>query len=459
MDYIVLLGMAALSFSLVLMVACCLVPCGMRRTTILVVFLGFVFSCLKIWAFQHAPQWQEIIPDSSYYDSNARAFASHWSGAAVDGGAYQLRGLLAAHAAGVHGREWLPDDMLTYNMITGSHEWLYAGYIALWYWLGEATPLTVIWTNALWAAFLPAAAFGIAYSLGAGKRLALVSAGLTLLDPSLGANASWLLKDTLASFLCMAALWGFLAYIRLGGIARCAIAAMMLSMLGGVRFVAFVGLIISTALICVWLIFQKRDWSMGFSIMGAILCAWLMQGFLAQAPHVFLDGGKGVGIVHFLIRPLEVFAGGVEVLGATSGGAVDESVLTWTTSMADQPVHSILRSVAHTLFAPYPWIAFSAGLTWKTPTELYYPGVFLWILSLPGIIVAVFQGLRKVEPSYWLLLLFLASQLAAYTIWLGEWSTRQRIFVLPAFFVLTAIGYASIRSWHSNFHNVRSRYR
>ncbi len=442
--------MAAAALALVLLVAWHLAPNGMGRTVFLLVFLGLLSSCLKIFVFQQAPQWQEVIPDSNYYDLNAHAFASHWSGEAVDAQIYQLRGLLAIRAADIHGVEWRPDDALTYNLVVGSHEWLYAGYVALWYWLGGATSLIVIWTNALWAAFLPAAAFGIAYSLGAHRSIALMAAGFTLFDPSLGVNASWLLKDTLASFLSMAVLWAILGYMKIGGKLRCIMAAVMLGMLGGVRFAAFIGLIISTGLICAWLVFQKKRLKCGLSIIGVLSCAWLMQGLLAQLPHVPQVGGLDVNIVRLLSGPVHIFSSGVEVLRATTGNAVDESVLAWKMNLADDPGYAILQSVAHTLFAPYPWIAVSLGLTWMHPNELYYPGVLFWIFALPGIFVAIIRGFHKADPVYWLLLLFLASQLAAYTIWLGEWSTRQRVFALPAFFALAAIGWDRLGLWFSN---------
>lgn len=451
MTSLVLLGMAVTSLFLVVMVACCLASRETRRTVVALVLLGLLFSCIKILIVQQAPQWQGIVPDENYYDSNARAFVSHWAGEVVDAQTHQLRGLLASHAAGLHGAEWMPDEKLPYSLIVGSHEWLYAGYVALWYWLGNVTLLTVVWTNALWAAFLPAAAFGIAYSLGARKDISLVAAGFTLLDPSIGVNASWLLKDTLASFLSMATLWAFLAYIKIEGKLRLLIAVFMLSALGCVRFVAFIGLLISTGVICGWLAFQKKELKHSLLLVGALLCAWLMQGLLAQLPYVHLGWGSAdVSVVQLLSRPVRVFSNGVGVLHATTGSAVDDSVLTWKMTLADDPWYALLRSMAHTLFAPYPWVAISQGLTWKSPIELYYPGVLVWIFALPGIFIAIVQGLRRIDPVYWLLLLFLGSQLVAYTIWLGEWSTRQRVFALPAFFALAVIGWVHFGLWFSS---------
>lgn len=190
MNLLAVVGLASASFSLVVLAAWFLAPLKERRTTLLLVMLGLVVAASKICVIQQMPQWHDTNPDAIIYDLNVQAFAEHWSGNAVAGDSHNLRGLLALHAAGVHGPEWVPGDKLTYGLVIGSHEWLYTGYIALWYWLGDATQALVIWSNALWAAFFPTAAFGIAHSLGASRRVSLVAAGLALLDQSAGVNAS-----------------------------------------------------------------------------------------------------------------------------------------------------------------------------------------------------------------------------------------------------------------------------
>jgi hypothetical protein len=77
------------------------------------------------------------------------------------------------------------------------------------------------------------------------------------------------------------------------------------------------------------------------------------------------------------------------------------------------------------------------------------------MFCLPGIFFALWLGACKRDPVFWLLALFLASQWAAYTIWLGEWSGRQRVFALPAFYALAAIGwfglYRHLREWYMMF--------
>lgn len=442
-------GLATGFFTAVTAVAAVLATRDMRRTVLALVLVGLLAAALKIFLFQQAPQWRDINPDSITYHLNGQAFAEHWRGNVVEGQSHRLRGLLAWHAAGLHGADWVATDKLTYAWVVGSHEWLYAGYIALWYWLTEATQPLVIWSNALWAAFFPAAAFGIALSLGAGRRVALAASGLALLDPSAGVNASWLLKDTLAGFLAMAALWGLLAYLREGGKARIVIAALVLGGLGGVRFVAFLALVIGAVMVSVWLLFRDNRRKCGLAIAGIVFSAWLMNGLLAQVPHFSFTGGSA--ITPILVSPARVASDGIAVMRANPGDVTaDDTVLSWKNALLENPVYAIVRSVAHTLFAPYPWVAISPELTWVSFSELYYPGVILWMLCLPGIFAALAGGIRQRDPVFWLLALFLAALLAAYSIWLGEWSTRQRVFALPAFFALAAMGWARLLAWISN---------
>jgi hypothetical protein len=178
-----------------------------------------------------------------------------------------------------------------------------------------------------------------------------------------------------------------------------------------------------------------------------VFFAWLINGLVAQAPNFSFTGGA-ISTIGALAAPPRTVSQGVGVLRSNPGDATaDDSVLSWKDDLADNPVYAIVRSAARTLFAPYPWVAISPGLNWVSFSELYYPGVILWILCLPGIFAALARGLQQREPGFWLLTLFLSALVAAYTIWLGEWSTRQRVFALPAFFALAAMGWAQLLAW------------
>lgn len=101
----------------------------------------------------------------------------------------------------------------------------------------------------------------------------------------------------------------------------------------------------------------------------------------------------------------------------------------------------------------YPWVILTDGLQFQSGIELYYLGVVLWIVCLPGIFWAVGQALRHPSFPAAFVGLVLGACLVAYILFLGEWSTRQRVFMLPIFFALAAIGWADlvrpVRYWKS----------
>ncbi|RMH18500.1 MAG: hypothetical protein D6698_06985 [Gammaproteobacteria bacterium] len=355
-----------------------------------------------------------------------------------------MRGLKALYQAGRHGQIWEPGESLNYTYVLGSHHWLYPAYVGLWYWLTDASQNWVIYSNAAFAAFFPAAAFGLAIMLGATRRIALLAGGLALLDPSSAVNASWLLKDSMVGFLAMAGLWATLRLVEEGRWTFIPLIVILVGLLGIVRYVAYLALIL--AMFTGLLIFLKRrQWKSITGLILAIIGTWVMFGLLYYAP-------QKVTISQNITTPIKALSDGSATLKAKrESKAADETVLRWKESLHDNPGLALMKSAAHTLFAPYPWVAIHPALTWKSFSELYYPGVLLWMACLPGIVWALWKGMQSRSPVFFLIVVFLAVLVMAYTVFLGEWSTRQRVFALPASFALAAIG------WNDIIHTTRLR--
>ena len=398
--------------------------------------LGLILALGKIWLFQQAPQWQDTNPDSITYDLKARAFALRWQGETVLAEDYRLRGFLAWHQAGHVEPEWKQEDAFAWKSVIGSNEWLYTVYVALWYWLAEASQNEVIFSNAIWAAFFPVSAFVIALLLGTSRNVAYFAAALALADPMAGVNASCLLKDTLIGFLAMACLCVAIRIIREGNWWLALCLGVFLAYLSIGRYGAFFGFLCASVLVVAYMVY-RRQIKPATVFAFSMLMAWCLSGLLIYMPYVTR--------ADFAHTPTQSLSGSIRVFQREEGdrGAAKTTV-SWKKDFANNPVIAVVKSVAHTLFAPYPWVAISSGLTWNSFNELYYPGMILWIFCLPGIFLTLWHGVRKHDPVFWLLTFFFASQLAAYTIWLGEWSTRQRVFVLPAFFVFAAIGWTGL---------------
>lgn len=408
-----------------------------RKTICLLVFAGLSAGLLKIWVFQQAPQWHDINPDSVTYDLNAQALALHWQGKDLPTEEYNLRGL-----RGVNKPFWSADEALLYASVYGTANWLYVGYLGLWFLAIGPNPAWAIYSNAALAAFFPAAAFGIALMLGAPRRVAGIAALITLIDPSTGVNASCLLKDTLVGFFTASAIWAALSWIRELRFSSLVVLTVGLVLLSASRFVAFIGLLGAMGcLVLLWLHRRKFRSGFGFVVVGILVI--MLSAFIDNLPQ---PAHKSLHLISVnIIQPIK---GGMDTLVASQGNAsADHAVLKWISALKDNPFLAIVKSGAHTLFAPYPWLAIHPGLTWSTFNELYYPGMVLWIICLPGIFIELIQEALRRRTGGFFVFLFLGALLVFYTIFYGEWSTRQRVFALPIFFSLSAIGWSSLFEW------------
>lgn len=441
-------ALTVVTLLIVLGVAIALCDYEDRGTIAILICFGFVLSLGKIFFFQHAPQWRDINPDSVTYDLNARAFARHWRGDVVNVDDYALHGLAGAFKSGAHGQYWLPGEDVPYTLVIGSGDWLYTAYLGLYYFFAGVSHVPIYISQAALAAFFPAAAFGICLALGTSRRVALFGAALALIDPSSGVNASWLLKDTLVGFLAMAALWAAVAYAREHRILSVIILTISLALLGNSRFAAYLALV--TGLVFgALLLMRSRVWKPAISIAVAILLATVVLERLYSLPQFVLT-------LHPSVTVNNTIEGGLYALRAPHDSPDATGAVTdWKVLAARDFSLALVKLVARNLFAPYPWgHALHPGLTWRSSIELYYPGMLLWICCLPGIFVAVYSSFHRIDArnnlASWIVLVFLGSLIVMYTIYYGGLSGRQRVFVLPAFFALSAVGWAAIaRRWRT----------
>ncbi|MDZ4057390.1 MAG: hypothetical protein U1D69_10565, partial [Polynucleobacter sp.] len=219
---------------------------------------GFLAVCTKIWLIQLTPQWMDISLDSKLYLLHSQAFSLHWQGASVDAIRYRLEGFVA-HGASGRGFVWTPDMKLAYGSVLGTHEWLYAALLGSWRLVTEEWFIWATYSNAALASLFPAASFGIARCLGGSIRVASVAATLALVDPSTGVNASWLLKDTLAGFFAVAAIWGVLRILQRNDGSAPLVLFATASGLACVRFAGFVALVLAIALVATTLLERSRQ--------------------------------------------------------------------------------------------------------------------------------------------------------------------------------------------------------
>jgi hypothetical protein len=130
----------------------------------------------------------------------------------------------------------------------------------------------------------------------------------------------------------------------------------------------------------------------------------------------------------------------------------DQASFTWLQSLRENPPLTLTKTVAHTLFGPYPWVPFANGLSYNQ-TELFYPGTVMWILGWPFLLVALWcllirgsPHLARVSSEMLVILIWTLLIVSEYIVYQGEFSTRQRVFMMPLFWTLIAFGVVRVRT-------------
>lgn len=409
-----------------------------RTTVSWLVAAGLLFGLLKIWVIQQFPQWGDTPLDVRTYILHAEALADHWQGIDVEAVAHRLLGFLAIHGAN-SSVLWPSESSIAYVSVLGTREWLYAAYLALWKLASSEWQMWAIFSNAALAALFPAAAFGIARALGGSNRVALLAAAMGLVDPSIAVNGSWLLKDTLVAWAALGAIWSGLRLLRKPEFGMALTFALLAGSLGALRFVAFCAVLAGIMAVAPLLVYSARSIRPAVYLMAAGLCSVYFFSLLYAFPN---NGGVASLAVRPMVVATAVLSDQKQII-ADPADPSDQAVDDWQTRLKKNPALAIATSASRTLFAPYPWLI-ANGLTYSNSTELYYLSSAFWLLVLPGIVYGIIALVRRPRLESIFLFAIIFSILAAYTLFFGEWSTRQRIFMMPAFFAISAVGWGAL---------------
>lgn len=455
---LVLLAHAAFVFG----VTMALRPCAWRPALLLFGFstLWFGFAILLVQQF---PQATGINPDAILYDLQARALDLHWQGRTVPTESFGV--LPFENPDGTRIFEyWRPLDRWGLAFVMGSSHFAYQLYVAVFYVLSDMPLQGVLLSHAALLGSLPLLAFGVASRFfSRSARVPLLAAVLVVLDLNFSVSAAWLLKDTLVTWVTALAATAAVDLVnrRLGSLAAAVLVAALI-VLAISRAHVFYALVL---VIVAWSLMQWIRTGKHTALpIVVVAVAWLGAGAslisdfakpasglaaeAATAPLSALRGFQHVAGASFQAAPVPptVVADGVVVSPGDRcavEGAVDGVVCDFHASLREAPLWTITRSVARTLFAPYPWVALHPGLTWESFTELYYPGTLLWIALLPFFCLGVLFAPRGRGSG--LVLAFAAIICLTYIGVLGEFSTRQRQFLMPLLVPFSAWGVVEAR--------------
>lgn len=428
-----------------------------KRKVTVWAFVGLGVAVVKILLVQLTPQWGDMPVDSLTYQLHSQAMRMNWMGQPVDAVAYNLNGYLAGWRD-IYGPQWLPGHPIQYVGVLGTHEWIYSAFLAGWQLLGEDWKHWAMLANAAMAGTFPAATYMLSRHLGGSNRTSHLGALLIAIEPSTAINSAWLLKDTLVAFVVAVVLILICRMYRKPSWRLSVVLAVALGLLPGIRFAAFAALV--PALLGLALLLFIRNCRGEAAVFGTSLLLssvlWVVIYFAPLAPSlekvlIPVENPIQAQVTTFQAKDTGGRAGAGGAAGQRRQGGQrlqgsDESVIKWRSFSANEPGMAVIRSVARTLMAPYPWVALSHGLTGSNHIELYMLGSAFWILSLPAIFVGMRVAVQREGLKAWVLLAFLAAITAAYVVFFGEWSTRQRTFMMPLFFAFAALGWRRLWS-------------
>lgn len=397
--------------------------------------IGIALAVLKNLLVQQTAQWLNVPPDSLTYQLHGTAFAMNWQGLPVDAAANKLVGFINSWRS-ESGPIWMPGMEISFLGVFGTYEWIYSAFLGCWQFFGEGWEQWALLANAGMAGSFPAAAFLLAKHLGANFRFSHIGALLVSLDPSIAVNSSWMLKDTLAGFVTVIAVILLCRLYDRPSLKNALWFSLALGPLAGVRFVAFAAF----AVVLIGLIqlhfFRKASIAgiYGIALLSSI-SIWTFIYFAPTLPTV-------QKVQYAITSPLQ---GQTNTLNAQPGQAgADKSVVEWRRHLDEDPASAIIRAIVRTSLAPYPWVAFTHGLSGTNYIELYLPGTALWILCLPALLVGAVATIRQRKTKAIILLILLSILASAYITYFGEWSTRQRVFMNPVFYAFIAIGWQKL---------------
>ena len=418
-----------------------------RRLIILLFLGGLTLRTIEILIIQTLPQYSALTPDAVRYDLHARALIDHWQGLPVIAKDYGLPG-----PTGSPGGEWLPTDWLAYGIVFGGNV-LYQVYVGFIYLLLGPQQIAVILSHTVLLAALAPAVYSLSTSLFENKNLAILAASLTLIDPSFAAIGAFLWKDSLAAFLAIIALWATVLVIQRREAYYYPMLVLVAALLGlsQMRYHIVLGFWVAAAVVMV-LAYGPSRIRRSVAVLDrgrtrrllAVLVLSLVGSMVVSSPPWLPQGLEGI----FSATPLVAVEGRMEEIQATSeeDWAYDETTANWVQSLREDPLRAVAKTVAHTLFAPYPWVPFVHGLYYNF-VELFYPGVTMLFVGLPFLFVALWRLPVRRSPELLLIMIWLVLIVSSYIVYQGEFSTRQRVFMMPLLWILVSFGVEQVRAY------------
>ncbi len=418
---------------------------------LVIYLLSIIWLSFEIYLLYMSPYGTLVLEDSEQYKLFSQALVEHWRGNDVYISEYSLPGLSRENPT------WKADAYISYAKIFLSVHYLYEVYLGIFQYLTDMDLRWVLVGNVLFLAAVPVITFNIAGTIFEEKRYALFAGGLTLLDPSFAGVGVYIIKDSLTVFLVSILLLVSIKILNDKPSFRMLLLFAVFIVLTAIsRYPAIIG--VYGGLVFFLLLMKFRNKQPVARLVVVMIAAFIMTGYahyqnkyfeemFTVNPYPILKTLKNKGEINFndKVNVSDEAGNSGRIAGSQKETRTDEPV-----TAEDSFALRIAKSITHTLFAPYPWTIISSGVQYKF-SELFIPGVTMWILALPFVVFFLFRASYLNAPEILFLVSTSAIIMFLYIVGYGEFSTRHRVFLLPVYWVLATAGFRSFSIYVKNY--------
>lgn len=386
----------------------------------LVGMVGSFIFFIQFIALSHFDFINNIPPDASGYLSQAYFFKYHF-------------------------QENIFKIILTepFRDIVGNKSWLYP-FILSFFVEGvsiEQDILSAAVLNIIFLSFSASLTVGLGQILGLEKIVIFIAFLVFTLQTQLVINSLWPLKDALAQLITLWMVGSIVRIVDDPNKKYFLFLAVSFAVLGSIRYVGAAG---GALLLCLtaWRYLALKEYTsvakIGLSGGFAALLFVAIQVF-PQVPYA--SGMFGLTASHDaepLIPPVAVIheltspaIGAVQSLSqSASDGSLDEEVESWLSDFRSGTALALLKAVGRTLFSPNPMLLLEEDFSIDESWKLSYFGLPLWIVTIFGFFASL-RYFKSFDFKLINVLVFSFFIIAAYIVFYGELSGRQRSYPLP----------------------------
>ena len=454
----------------------------------IVLFLGRLFSNQKLWResiiwailallvftagifFISSTNYGHELSDPGYYKNVAYFLAAHFQGYDVNfiehGTKIGKPSSLLQYDHSIFGqRAWrVGEEYGSIALLLDTYHYLYSCYLGFFIVLtGEQVELA-IFGNAIFFAGIVQTLFILVQQITKNALHSRIAAILLILDSGFLAAGAFLLRDLLIIyFLYLSVLlisasgsasdWRRPVLIILSG---CIIGS-----LGALRYPVFFLVVVSVVVVILmgWRVRNVRPLRyLCITVISVIVLLFSQLGsdianpmkvtnHLLYPSHIARTAFYSQNVVQLdAVKKRKTIASDASTTDSVVAGDVEEKEIQVTVQFDRTDVKNIITSLAHTVFAPYPWSTLQEGFKGNWP-ELFIVGGLVWMITLPFVLIYIPTIISSRDVTVWLMMLISVGLFLAYSVTEGEYSTRPRLMSMPFLWFVAAGGIVRVMSW------------